>query len=201
MNGGCPAGQPCRQCSYLRPRAWPRRWATARTVAEVRVTVRRGSVRHLAMPEPLPRSGMDRAAHSRLKVHHETKPPHNNTADAARAPGFASRPVAWADRCHRQTRTGTRIECVCARTSGVKTASRAHGQGPQGQLTAPDDPGRAPIFTGQPAPSGKCSLTAISGRRRRSVQLALGAPVPPMACFDAINAIEFNALLVLRYEA
>ena len=49
-----------------------------------------------------------------------------------------------------------------ARTARVKTASRARGQGPQGQLTALDDPGRAPIFAGQPAPSGECFLTPRS---------------------------------------
>lgn len=79
---------------------------------------------------------MERTALLRLKVHHETKRPHSNTAVAARAQGSDSQPVAWADRCHDQSRTGSRIECAGARTARVKTASRAHGQGPQGQLTA-----------------------------------------------------------------
>lgn len=115
------------------------------------------------MPDLLLRPGMDRAAHSRLKVHHETNRPHNNTADAARAQGSAPQPVAGADRFHGQSRTGARIERAGARTARVKTASRAHGQGPQEQLTALDDPGRLLIFTGQPTPPGDCFLTASCG--------------------------------------
>lgn len=65
-----------------------------------------GSIRHLAMLETLPRPGMDWATYSRPKARDETEGPYFCTADAARVPGPATQPDAWADRCHRQPRTG-----------------------------------------------------------------------------------------------